>query len=135
MKKILVIVILTFAFGCSDDATSPQEKLRQELFTYKRSVTVIDDNNQTSEALAVVEFEDNGEYTISLDNVNIEDGIYTVSQDTLIVVNNECKDIEGKYNYIFKDNGVEFIIIEDDCSNNFILNGFFYDYDYKLNEE
>lgn len=137
MKKILVILMLVFAFGCSDDVTAPEP--HEIVGKWKTYIIFTDENSQTYPGVVVLYFDNVGNYNISFQGLPGEEipekfiyqdeGKYSISEDILTVVNNECENIEGKYKFEFKDNGVEFMIIEDDCNRNHSISDFYYDFD------
>ncbi len=135
MKKVLVIVMLIFAFGCSDDATEPSEntivgKWKSELF-----ILALEDGTLVN-TYRVLEFNNNGTYSFyhedeELDLLN-DSGTYTISNNELTILNNECLGIEGKYEVLFDDNGFEIKLKEDDCERNHILSDFYYNFDAEI---
>lgn len=132
MKKILVILMLVFAFGCSDNGTQPD--LDSIVGTWKTPVIFIDsEDKENSKIIFVLKFEENGNFQLSnelAEDVMInENGTYTVIGDTLSIINSKCEDSVGKYKFEFKDNGVEITQIADDCINNNFIDRFFYNYD------
>ena len=140
MKKVLVIVMLVFAFGCSDDATEPSENTI--VGKWKTFIRFAELNGQTYPGKVILDFDNIGNYKISFEELPGEEipekfiyqdeGKYTISEDILTVVNNECENIEGKYKFEFKDNGLEFMIIEDDCNRNHSISSFYYDFDFEI---
>lgn len=132
MKKILVIVLLIFAFGCKEDTTGPNEN--ELVGKWKKLVSVRDiENNQYIDILIVLQFEENARFQITTESTEEslinENGTYSVMGDTLSIINNKCEDSVGEYKFEFKNNGVEFTRITDDCNYNNIINRFFLDYD------
>ncbi len=128
MKKILVIIMLVFAFGCSDDGTNPVETNLVGKW-YKDFTIIKDGSNESIQVLLILEFFNNG--TFKMINEEPEEeivndhGTYTLSNDVLTIVNSKCDNIEGKYKFEFEFNSVQFTRIEDECINNNIIIGYF----------
>ncbi len=144
MKKVLVIVMLIFAFGCSDDGTNPEPNEDSIVGKWKTFITFAEENSQTYPGIVILDFDNIGNYKISFEELPGEEipekfiyqdeGKYTISDDILTVVNNKCENIEGTYKIKFKDNGVEFMIIEDDCNRNHFISDFYYDFDAEIDK-
>ncbi len=137
MKKILVIVMLIFAFGCSDDATAPIES--ELVGKWKSYFTRVDEEGKSSTALLILDFNSDGTFNLSVDpssefTVN-EKGTYTISDEILTITNNACGDFKGGYKFEFRDNGLKLIRIQDDCARNNLLLLFYYSYDVVLEQE
>ena len=137
MKKILVIVLLIFAFGCSDDATAPIES--ELVGKWKSYFTRVDEEGRSSTALLILVFNSDGTFSLSADpssefTVN-EKGTYIISDEVLTITNNACGDLKGGYKFEFIDNGVKLIRIQDECGNNNLLSLFYFSYDVVLKQE
>ena len=128
MKKILVIVMLIFAFSCSDDGTKPEPY--EIVGKWKSNNT---EEGEINQSLLVVEFTKEGKYILSIDIFNptkaLDDGNYTLDNDKITIVSKECENIKGNYRFEFKNNGVEFYLIDDECSRSKSITGFFEKYD------
>ncbi len=114
MKKVLVIVMLIFAFGCSDDGTNPSENELVGEWMYNNTPQGI-----FEKSYIVLEFKEDGEFiknqlTFGVGEANIV-GTYSINNDIIVLESYECGPIEGKYKFEFRDNGVEFTLIEDEC--------------------
>ena len=128
MKKILVIVMLIFAFGCSDDATEPSENS----IVGKWKMEYIGEIGKEYDDL-VLEIDKNGKFITFLKNHRgkIEDleHNYTYSTNVFTISSLECEGEEGKYTVEFRDNGFELKLINDDCSyRNLLFTGFYEKY-------
>ena len=117
MNKVLVLVILIFGFGCSDDATEPSEStivgewMRQINSEHDDDIDVL-----------VLEFKMNGEFfaigvskDLKYDTLN---GSYTYRNNIISLTTEKCEDEIGKYEYDFKNNGINLKLIEDECDRN-----------------
>lgn len=132
MKKILVIVMLIFAFGCSDDATNPEP--HELVGKWKTSFRIEHESSEDSVLIILnLEFFNNG--TFEMRNEQPEEeiineyGIYTISNDELIIENGHCAPENGRFEFEFKNNGVEFTRIEDECMHNIAFINFFEKYE------
>lgn len=137
MKKILVIVMLIFAFGCSDDATAPIES--ELVGKWKSYFTRVDEKGKSSTALLILDFNSDGTFSLSVDpssefTVN-EKGTYSILDDVLTIINNTCGDLKGGYKFEFRDNGLKLTRIQDECGHNNLLLLFYYNYDEVLEQE
>jgi hypothetical protein len=127
MKKILVILLLVFAFGCSDDATEPS---RNELV----GMWMMDVTPQgiLEKSLLILKFSSNNEFTKIQDGSGFGtsdyQGTYSINGDVITFVGGDCRKVEGKYKFKFRDNGVEFTLIEDECKEREYVVGFFEKY-------
>ncbi len=135
MKKVLVIVMLIFAFGCSDDGTNPSEN--ELVGVWKTIYSVYNDDDGTYvDVLLILEFFNTGSFRMINEQpeelIFSEQGTYTIKDNIITINNNKCETEEGSYEFVFKDNGVEFTRIEDECKNNNILGTFFFDYNAEL---
>ncbi len=120
MKKVLVILMLIFAFGCSD-STGPEEG------------TVIGKwMKEIEERIFVIEFTQDGKYTTSIELEEeqeiVVNGTYLISSNIIIMNDPKCKDQEGKYSFERKNEGIEFVLVEDECNRNEVMPGFFEKY-------
>ena len=124
MKKILVMIMLIFAFGCSDDATEPSEN--SIVGKWDRFYEEIADQTNV---FFVIEFKANGELYFEIENStkknNSAKGTYTLVDNILTIEDDACEGDIGKYNLEFKDNGIELTLIEDECERGLYLPGFF----------
>ncbi len=124
MRKILVIVMLIFAFGCSDDATEPSENTI--VGKWMKDVTKKDDSEIN---ILVIEFTEDGKYIVqngkAIEDEYILIGSYTYTNDILTMSDEKCEDMDGKYKLEYRNNGVDFIIVEDECDRNEFIPGFF----------
>lgn len=124
MKKVLVIVMLIFAFGCSDDATEPSENTIVGSWMKQ-----IDSGDDDMPDVLVMEFTKEGKYyAIGVGDDNKRDtlvGSYTLDNDRVVLVDEECDDTKGNYDLVFKDNGVEFVLVDDECDRVNFITGFF----------
>lgn len=124
MKKVLVMILVLFAFGCSDDATEPSENMI--VGKWMRFYDEVDDDE---DVLMVIEFTEDRKFTAS--NVLDENengkinGVYSVANNIITMNDEDCEGIEGKYELEFRDNGVEFILIKDECDRSDYMTGFF----------
>jgi uncharacterized protein (TIGR03066 family) len=131
MKKVLVILMLFFAFGCSEETTAPVES--ELVGKWKTTYNGVDEEGTSFNELFILEFNING--TLSLTSqqpsrltINLT-GTYSVSGDVLTIINNACGDLKGGYKFEFKDNGVDIKEIQDECGNNSFLPRFYYHFD------
>lgn len=125
--------MLIFAFGCSDDATGPED--HQLVGVWKTTSTVYNDDDGTYvDVLLIIEFFNTGSFRIRNEQpeelIFDEKGTYEISDDVMTIKNLKCENTEGKYKFEFRDNGVEFTLIEDECNYNSLLTTFFLDYDF-----
>ena len=124
MKKILVILILFFAFGCGDDATDPSDnelvgiwvrQLDTEELEYYKSLAL--DFRKDGTCITTI--------TLSDGQVIVEDNTCTYENNTFVIKSYFCEGAEGKYTIIFRDNGIELKLLNDDCERSIIFIGFF----------
>ncbi len=137
MKKVLVILMLFFAFGCSEETTAPVES--ELVGKWKSYFTRVDEEGKSSTALLILDFNSDGTFSLSADpssefTVN-EKGTYTISDVVLTITNNACGDLKGGYKFEFRDNGLKLIRIQDECGHNNLLLLFYYSYDVVLEQE
>ncbi len=127
MKKILVIVMLIFAFGYSDDETEPSENTIVGKWSKDESK-----EREINQSLLVVEFTNDGKFTLSVDVIFepkiLDEGSYSIDGNEIEIVSGQCEIIKGKYRFEFKNNGVEFILKEDECEAREYLVGFYEKY-------
>jgi uncharacterized protein (TIGR03066 family) len=126
LKKILVIIMLVFAFGCSDSTSPEESKLVGKWEKY-----VKEDDDLINQSLLVVEFKSDGRFILSIDFFAepkiLDEGNYTLDNDKITIISTDCKNIKGNYRFEFKDNGVEFYLIDDKCDDRDYMAGFFSD--------
>lgn len=124
MKKILVIVMLIFAFGCSDDATEPSENTIVGAWMKQ-----MDSEDVDIPDVLIMEFTEEGKYNaIGVDKDNKRDtlvGSYTLNNNRISFSDEKCDDTKGIYDLVFKDNGVEFVLVDDECDRSNFITGFF----------
>jgi uncharacterized protein (TIGR03066 family) len=137
MKKVLVILMLIFAFGCSDDVTAPVDS--ELVGKWKTNFTRVDEKGESSVALLILEFKNDGTFSLSSNKssefmININ-GTFSVTDDILTVINYACGDIKGGYKFKFRDNGIKLTEIQDECGNNSLLNLFYYNFDAVLEDK
>lgn len=121
LKKILVILLLVFAFGCND-STGPVDESVVGMWT-----------KEIREDIFVIEFIQDGKYkTFNISEGKQEvvvNGTYSVSSNIITMNDTKCEDEEGKYSFDRKNEGIEFVLIEDECNRNEVMPGFFKKYD------
>lgn len=137
MKKILVILMLVLAFGCSDEATAPVDS--ELVGKWKTVFSGVDQEGIPFDDTFILEFKDNGIFSLSSQQpsritINIT-GTYSVSSDVLTIINNACGDIKGGYRFEFKDNGLDIVEIQDECGNNSFLPQFYYSFEVESESE
>ncbi len=128
MKKVLVIVMLIFAFGCSDDATEPSENT----LVGKWESVAIFRNEDKGEAIVVtyvLEFSNDGKYsaydlTEDKEYINRE-GTYSISNDSLTTINKECPNIEAMYRVILDGDEMRIETIKNECGSNQSISGLY----------
>lgn len=132
MKKILVIIMLVFVFGCSDDATAPEESPIVGMWATTFTV-LVEETSDYIDVFVVLKFMDNGNYIVYSNQPDIltfnEEGTYKINDNELKVVNSKCADTEGIYRVEFIDNGLDITQIEDECSYNSVLHDIFFKFD------
>ncbi len=128
MKKVLVIVMLIFAFGCSDDGTNPEP--HEIVGKWVMDVTP---QGILEKSFLILEFSNNNEFTKIQEGFVLGtsdyQGTYSINGDVITFVGGDCKKVEGKYKFKFRDNGVEFTLIEDECEDREYVVGFFEKYE------
>ena len=128
MKKILVIVMLIFALGCKEDATEPSENAIVGKWI-GRSIAIISDTGEPIIVRLTLEFLNNGTFKFISEQAEELNYTYTFENNVLIISSVECEGAEGKYTIIFRDNGFELKLINDDCSyRNLLFTGFYEKY-------
>ncbi len=128
MKKILVILMLVFAFGCSDDA-----KVIAENSIVGRWKKEFKGEIEREWITLILDFANNGKFVSKLysvgENIDVMEYNYTFSNNILIISSEECTGDDGKYRVEFKNNGFELKLIDDKCDNrNLIFTGFYAKY-------
>ena len=127
MKKILVIVMLIFAFGCSDDVTEPSK----DTIVGKWSKDLRDIKGLENFIL-ILEFSENGEYfssnALGDSDSKIFEGTYTFADNIITLKDSKCKEVEGKYELEFIGNIVDFKLIKDECDRANYIEGAFVKY-------
>lgn len=131
LKKILVILLLVFAFGCSDDATEPSENT---LVGKWESVARFgnEDNGNVIILTYVLEFSNDGRYsaydlTEDKEFINKE-GTYSISNDSLTILNKECQNIEAMYKVIIDGDEMRIETIQNECESNQSISGLYNKY-------
>lgn len=127
MKKILLLIMLIFAFGCSDDTTSSSEN--SIIGKWKANVTP---KGIFEQSYLILQFTVDGNFTKTnepewLEISNIK-GTYSISNKTITVISEECGEVIGNYEFEFRDNGVEFILVDEECEEREYLVDFFENY-------
>ena len=127
--------MLVFAFGCEENVTEPSEN--SIVGKWKNYIEYSEDNALSYNVLVILEFFNDGTYILSENELPEhlkyhEEGKYTISDDIITIVNNECENVEGKYKFKFRDNGVEFKVIEKGCWKDSPWYYFYYDFDVEL---
>ena len=124
MKKILVMLMLVFAFGCSDDSTEPSKET-----IVGKWMKLIDDKEEYNFDILIMEFDKDGKYIAIAYTPGSErdtlNGNYTYENNSITLNDNECEGKEGKYKLEFRNNGVDFKLIEDECDRSALITGFF----------
>lgn len=124
LKKVIVLLLFVFAFGCSDDTSSPEDN--SIVGEWKRN---FESNEIEDYESLILEFEQNGicNSTIATKNGKIENQVnnYTFSDNTLVITSQDCEGAEGVYDVEFRDNGIELELLDDDCERSIFLTGFF----------
>ena len=128
MKKVLVIVMLIFAFGCSDDATDPSENTIVGEWI-GRSIAIISDTGEPMIVRLTLEFLNNGTFKFISEQAEELNYTYTFENNVLIISSVECEGAEGKYTVEFRDNGIELNLLNDECERNKFFVGFFEKYE------
>jgi hypothetical protein len=127
MKKILVILMLVFAFGCSDDAVQP--RVNPVVGNWFREVEAKEEYG--FDAL-IMKFNNDGKYVaISVEWEGKNDtllGNYTYENYKIVLYDEDCKEVPGNYEVDPIDNGLRFILIDDECDRSDLINGFFVKY-------
>ena len=127
MKKVLVILMLFFTFGCSDDANDPSENsIIGQWKTTFTSEQIADYDN----LILDLRTDGNCFSTISTKKGKVEtqDNAYTYDNGILTIKSQDCEGAEGKYTVIFRDNGIEFKLLDDECGRNIFFISFFEKY-------
>ena len=124
MKKILVIVMLIFAFGCGDDATEPSKDTIVGSWVRQFEAGELNDYQTFT-----LDFHEDGKcysYTTSpLAKVKPITNDYTFENNTLVIKSEECEGVEGTYKVEFKNNGIELKLVSDNCYRSELFIGFF----------
>ena len=133
MKKVLVMILVLFAFGCSNDATEPSENT---LVGKWESVARFgnEDNGNVIILTYVLEFSNDGRYsaydlTEDKEFINIE-GTYSISNDSLTTLNKECQNIEAMYRVIFDGDEMRIETIKNECESNQSISGLYSKHNY-----
>lgn len=124
MKKILVILMLVFAFGWINEAIAVDNNTI--VGKWKKDFPEIEDKNSIN---FIMELLKDGTLSFSffasdlfIDEVS---GTYTYSDNIITLLDEENENIEGKYSIEFKENVLEFTLIEDECKRSTLLPGTF----------
>jgi len=124
VKKILVIALLTFTMGISEVATGEEQDSIVGRWMKELNIEALKDYD-----ILDIEFTKEGKYyAITVLEDTRKDtliGDYTFEKDIITFKDDECKEVVGKYKLEFKDNGVDFQLIDDDCNRSYIIEGFF----------
>lgn len=127
MKKYFVIFVLIFAFGCSEDSTGPEENS-----IVGKWQKLIYDTGGEEEVLLIIEFTDDNKYYVETsldpDSGPFLEGTYTFVGSILLMVDDKCEEIEGKYKIEFENNGFTVELIEDECNRSESMPGTFIKY-------
>ena len=127
MKKILVIVMLIFAFGCSDDVTEPSK----DTIVGKWTKEIQSEEGDKIYHLTI-EFTKEGKYIAftdkDIDSKEILIGEYTYINKIITLNDDQCEDMEGKYELEFIGNIVDFKLIKDECDRANYIEGAFVKY-------
>ncbi|MCB0703511.1 MAG: hypothetical protein R2863_02285 [Candidatus Kapaibacterium sp.] len=128
MKKILVIIMLFFAFGCSDDSEITKENsiVGKWKFNFQivqaHSDNLSDKNKKDNYVLEVLEFNENGIYNIYQTNhigtSQVDQGKYTYINGILTISNDKCNGLESKYEVEYQKSFIRVNIINEACQEN-----------------
>lgn len=120
--------MLIFAFGCKEDATEPSENTIVGKWI-GRSIAIISDTGEPIIVRLTLEFLNNGTFKFISEQAEELNYTYTFENNVLIISSVECEGAEGKYTIIFRDNGIELKLLDDDCERNKFFVGFFEKYE------
>jgi hypothetical protein len=120
--------MFVFAFGCEEETTAPIEKP-----LVGKWMKDVRNNNVNKMDILVLEFTEFGQY-LAYDGTkkkgsNTLVGNYVINDNIITLSDFECDLTDGIYEIEFKDNGVNFKLIEDECNRSFLIKGFFEKYD------
>lgn len=119
--------MLVFAFGCSD-STSPEEN---KLLGKWKSENFMDANIGLS--FIVIEFSSDKRFIMTVDVFKepeiLEEGSYSIDGNEIVIESGQCENIKGKYRFEFKNNGIEFYLIDDKCNRKKYMTSFFDKYE------
>jgi len=125
LKKILVLIMLFFAFGCSYDSEISKENsiVGKWKFNFQivqgTSDNLFDKNKKDNYVLEVLEFNENGIYNIYQTNhigtSQVEQGKYTYINGILTISNDKCNGLESKYEVEYNENYIRVFTISEPC--------------------
>ncbi|PKL81330.1 MAG: hypothetical protein CVV25_00915 [Ignavibacteriae bacterium HGW-Ignavibacteriae-4] len=125
VKKILVIVMLTFTFGCSDDAEISEENSIVGKWKYNFQIVqgpsdyLLDTIKKDNYVLELLEFKENGIYYIYQTNYVgtnlVEQGKYSYMNKILTISNDKCNRLESKYEVEYNENYIRVFTISEPC--------------------
>lgn len=127
MKKVLVIVMLIFAFGCKEDVAAPEDI--DIVGNWARV-----DNTDKSDTINIkdISFSKDGKCYIQyryIINQFPDTCRYSFSSDHILTITGgTCGDVTDKFKVVSKNKGIEFILLEDECDRAEKLPGYFESY-------
>ncbi len=127
MKKVLVIIMLIFAFGCKEDVTSPNKN--ELVGKWKKDFV---SGIKVKYDKIIIEFTNDNKVIHTAANSEVKSesliGSYNYDNGIVILIDTDCKEVPGKYELEFRNNGVEFKLIDDECLRKEVITGFFEKY-------
>ena len=134
MKKLINIFTLIFflaiLFGCKEDSTSPSNDSIVGAW-YREIDDIFEPVGSEIEEVGyiIINFTSDEEYYVYTQvgsNIELQlVGEYSVVNDRITMLDDNCDDVEGIYELEFSGDEVEFILVDDECNRSETIPGKF----------
>lgn len=137
MRNFILLLFAVLLVSCNEDSTSPSNDSIIGAW-YKEFDDVFETvGNSTEETVVfIINFNSDEEYYVyTQEGNNIElqlTGEYSVQNNRITMMDENCDDVEGVYNLEFSGDEVEFILVDDECDRSESMTGRFKAYNNSL---